>query len=184
MRVALLERYDGDAVSLGEELLGTLRSVTHDAYSVWLVVLNSYERAGSIGSLHDDRAAHHDLHRLDTHERIVTREVRLTLDGVDDDVVGTLTRRRRELDMRWEGRTTHTDDTHLRDAVDDLLGVQVGLSDERVCLVNVLLPLVALDLDKDGGLLKATGVSDLVDLGDGTRDGGVNVCRDKASRLA
>ena len=184
LRVTLLERYDGDAVSLGEEFLSALRSVTHDAYSVGLIILNAYERAWRIGSLHDDRAANHDLHRLDTHERIVAREVRLTLDGVDDNVVSTLTRRRRELDMRREGRTTHTDDTHLSDAIDDLLGIQIGLRDERVCLVNVVLPLVALDLNKDGGLLKATGVSDLVDLGNGTRDGGVDICRDKASRLA
>ena len=110
-------------MTFGQELLSSLRSITHDADSVWLIDLNANERSWSIGSLHDDCAAYHDLHRLDTHERIVAREVRLTLDGVDDDVGGALTRRRRELDMRWEGRTTHTDDTHLSDAVDDLLGV-------------------------------------------------------------
>ena len=62
-----------------------------------------------------------------------------TLDSVDDDVVGTLTRRRRELDMRREGRTAHTDDAHLKMCIRDRV-YAMALGDQECAACGITDP--------------------------------------------
>lgn len=117
---------------------------------------------------------------------MVAGEVRLTLDGIDDEDLCFGSWGRGELDVRGEGRTAETYDTCGTDAVDDLLRLEGALLDEGRGAVNTLFPLLLFALcdgDDDGGTLVAARIEEAVDLRDLACDGGVDVGRYEARRL-
>ena len=117
---------------------------------------------------------------------MVAGEVRLTLDGIDDEDLSLRSWGRGELDVRGEGRTAEAYDTCGADAVDDLLGLEGALLDEGRGAVDALFPLLLFALcdgDDDGGALVAARIEEAVDLRDLACDGGVDVGRYEARRL-
>ena len=162
---------------LGGELL-------HQLDGVGLVALNADHGAANIDGLHEDLHPDDDFFALGEHQRVVRREVRLALHGVHDQYLGLAARGRRQLDLRGEGGTAHTDDASGGDLAYDLFGRQCAVADERLTAVDRLLPLVALHIDIDGRLRQPCGVEHRVDLGYRARHGRVYVGRNEPCGLA
>ena len=117
------------------------------------LVLLDGDGAGDIAhDLPEDGGAHDHLLALLQKGAEVGSQVRFALAAVDDDALALGARRRRELDMRREGRTTQAHDAAETDLVQDGLVVGRDLGNERVGRVDAFEPLVAFHGDFDAGL--------------------------------
>ena len=177
LRVTHLERHHLDALLLGGQLL-------HQLDGVGLVAFNADHGAANVDGGHEDLHPDDDFFAFGQHQRVVRRQIRLALDGVNDQYLGLAARGRRELDLRGEGGATHTDDAGGGDLPDDLFGGQRAVADEGLTAVDGLFPFVALDVDVDCGLGQTSGVEHGVDLGHGARNGRVYVGRNEPCGLA
>ena len=112
---------------------------------------------------------------------MVGREVRLALDGVDDDDIdgGTGT----ELDVSWETGAAHADDAGLLYAGHNLLRLQGRIMNNIRAAVDARFPFVAFNIDDNGGFAIAAGVNDCVDFGYLAGHGRVDGSRDKSSGI-
>ena len=144
-------------------ILGCL--LAHQGDGVGLVVLDTDISLGHVDGTHEERYAHEDLFGLLEHELMVGSEVGLTLYGIDDDALGLGTGRRSQLHVCGEAGATHTYDTGILDLGYDLGRLEGALGHEFFAAVDALFPLVADDVDEDGGLAVAAGIDDGVYLG-------------------
>ena len=131
--------------------------------------------------LHQDRHADHQLLAVLQHRAMVRSEIGFALHAVDDDALGLLTGRHRELHVRRERRSAHADDTGILDLGDDLLRREGADLHQRLRAVDALGPLVALALDRDHHLAQALAVGNHIHGRDRSRHRGVNVRRHEAA---
>ena len=114
---------------------------------------------------------------------MVGSEVGLALYGIDDDALGLATGRRCELHVCGEAGATHTHDTGILDLGYNLGRLEGALGHQSLAAVDTLFPLVANDVDEDGGLAVSAGVDDRVNLGHLTRYRREDSCRHEATSL-
>ena len=138
-----------------------------------LIGFNAYIARIDLGTLHQQLQANKYLVSVLHHQTEVGGDIWLTLYGIDDDALSLCGRRRTKLDEGGETSTTHTNDTGGLDALNNLLGSQLGVSLHRLQLVrtiNGFFPFVTFHINYNNRLTIASGINSSINLKHCTAD--------------